>query len=219
MRIPWVHGRSSRLRCQEAAPVDVHDPMRLAYEFHSREVTIDDTQLFPLHGYLTEEVRRSEDEPRTTRALLLIPDAAGWRHPPVRRLADRLAVFCSCLVLVPDLLRGSESWAPDAVRAGPDYSSWLSSVSPSSVASGVRESIVYLRADERASRLALLGSGFGGNLALEHAVLPDIYSAAVVRCRGIRTPPRHQLGGGGEVQRDSNAQPSDLEPGAQHHLS
>lgn len=169
-------------RCNAASPADwQEDTLRLDYMFSSSEVTINDDAAAPLQGYLTEEVP-AMGKPRTTRSLLLLPAAAGWRHPPVRRLADRLAVFCSCLVLVPDMLRGAEPWAPAAPRVGPAYSSWLGSIPPSHTSSCIRESIVFLRADQSADRLAILGVGLGGGLALEHAALPDTYRAAAVIC-------------------------------------
>lgn len=61
-----------------------------------------------LQAYLTEQ-RPPYDAPRERpqRAILLLPGSGGWRCRRVRSLADRLAVFCLALVLVPDMHRGN----------------------------------------------------------------------------------------------------------------
>ena len=160
------------------------DPLRLRYEIDSREVEIDDDAASltgALSGYLTEEVAR-EGQPRPYRACLLLPGAAGWRHPPTRRLADRLAVFCSCMVLIPDLLRTAEPWPAQQPLSGKGYAAWLATLPPQRVASDVRTSTIFLRADHRVGPVALFGAGLGGGHALEAIASPSTYVAAAVLC-------------------------------------
>ena len=77
------------------------------YELDQREVDVDDG----LCAYLTEQSAPPDaDRPRPSRAVLLLPGARGWRCSHTRKLADRLAVFCCALVLVPDVHRGGAPW-------------------------------------------------------------------------------------------------------------
>ena len=176
--------RSRPVRC--ASPAE--DGLRLRYELDSREVEIDDDdgRTGVLSGYLTEEVA-PEGHTRPTRACILLPDAAGWRDPPVRRLADRIAVFCACLVLVPDLLRTSAPWPAELLSnagrpmLGDDaYASWLAGQPPQRVASDVRTSLIYLRADHRVGPVGLFGAGLGGGQVLASLSTPSIAAAAVL---------------------------------------
>jgi len=130
------------------------EDLRLSYEFESREVEITED----LAGYLTEE--KQEGKPRPTRACVLLPGAAGWRDEAVRRLADRLALFCQCMVLAPDLRR------PD-------------------IAKDVYDATVYLRADHRVKPIALVGVSSGANHVLElQRTMPaaSTFAAAVALC-------------------------------------
>ena len=157
----WVHAVPSYLRA--AAP----PLLRARSELHSREVKVeginglDDSDDF-LEGYLTEEaVPDDSARERPSRALVLLPGANGWRCGRTRRLADRLAIFCLCLVLVPDLHRGS---APYPVGQSPPASR---------VAEDVRSSAIYLRADHRVGALALIGAGLGGASLMMRALSED----------------------------------------------
>ena len=97
----------------DAPPVQAQlDPhFALKYQLDQRDVEVDGETAIagPLNGYLTSEMPQP-GRPRATRGLILLPDASGWQHPPTRRLADRLAVFCAALVLIPDVLRGGAPW-------------------------------------------------------------------------------------------------------------
>lgn len=158
------------------------DPLRLRYELEARELVIQEAQgASPkLCGYLTEEVR--EGKPRPERACLLLPGAAGWKHPPTRRLADRIAVFCSCLVLIPDLLRTGDPWPSEQPQVGDAFASWRSSYPPNRIASDVRTSTIFLRADHRVAPVALLGTALGGGHVLDELDSPNTYVGAAVLC-------------------------------------
>ena len=81
------------------------------YDLVSEVVTIEpaSTTAGPLDAYETAEKPTEEGEVRAVEertALILLSDASGWQGESVRALADRLAIFCGCTVLLPDLLRG-----------------------------------------------------------------------------------------------------------------
>ena len=138
----------------------------LQYELDTEELIIDDGSDVggPLTAYVTQEQPR-EDGERVDRALILLSDASGWQDVQTRRLADRLAIFCSCVVLVPDLLRGEAA----CTQAQDDeaYASWLSALPPERVDRDVRDCVVMLRADRRIrGPLAMLGLGLGGGQAV-----------------------------------------------------
>ena len=65
------------------------------YDFRDEELELGGS----LHGFLTAEVPR-EGSPWTDRGVLLVPGAGGWRSAATRRLAHRLALFCSAMVVV-----------------------------------------------------------------------------------------------------------------------
>ena len=109
--------------------------------------------------------------------LLLLPDAAGWTHPTARALADRLAVLCSAVVMMPDLGRGAPSW--DAPASADGFDTWLSGMPPARVTADARECAVHLRADHRVQRLGLVGVGLGGTLVLREASSEAALMAAV----------------------------------------
>lgn len=142
------------------------------YEFVSQEVEI------PIEGsdatasaYLTEEVPRKGAQ-RPSRAVLLLPGAHGFAAERTRRLADRLALFCFAMVLVPDVLQGGQPWPssrqlPRGSGGSEELAAWASgSLPPKRVSSLVRSATVYLRADHRVETVALVGAGLGGNLVL-----------------------------------------------------
>ena len=158
-----ITGRAPRRsRCACACLAD----LSLQYELASEELSIDDgTDVAgPLTAYITEEQPREDGEP-VNRALILLPDASGWQDVQTRRLADRLAIFCSCVVLVPDLLRGEAA----CTQAQDDeaYASWLSGLPPERVDQDVRDCVVVLRADRRIrGPVTMLGLGLGGGQAV-----------------------------------------------------
>lgn len=158
------------------------DELRARYELRSHELRIDERTptAGALAAYLTEEVR--EGRPRPTRACIMLPGACGWRHPPTRRLADRIAIFCSCIVLVPDLLRTGDPWPSQKPQCGEAFTSWVSAQPPQRIASDVRTSTIYLRADHRVESVALFGAGIGGDQVLDQLQAPSMYAAAAAVC-------------------------------------
>lgn len=140
----------------------------LPFELSGREVEVADD----LSAYLTEEAAPTDAErERPSRAVVLLPGRRGWKCAHTRRLADRIAVFCLALVLVPDVHRGGAplpaGQSPPAVR----------------IAADARSSVLYLRADHRVRALALLGGGDGGAshvLAAFAANAPALGAAAGV---------------------------------------
>lgn len=126
-------------------------------ELDAREV-----ELEPGRGaYLTEEVQ--EGSPRPARAVVLLPDATGFRGP-IRRFADRLAIFCFALVLVPDLYRG-DTWSSQPIPSD-DYATWLSGLPPQRVEGDLYDWTIYLRADHQVRPVVLAGTGLGAELVL-----------------------------------------------------
>ena len=121
-----------------------------------------------LNAYLVREEPREGGSYSAGHGVMLLPDAAGWRHPRTRLLADRLAVFCSCLVLIPDLQRGLAGWSGPATGGG-EFETWLSGLPPKRIASDLRECTVYMRADLRVRKMGLVGVGLGGGQALHEA--------------------------------------------------
>ncbi len=109
--------------------------------------------------------------------LLLLPDAAGWTHPTARALADRLAVLCSAVVMLPDLGRGAPAW--DAPASNDGFDTWLSGMPPARVTADARECAVHLRADHRVQRLGLVGVGLGGTFVLREVSSEAALMAAV----------------------------------------
>ena len=124
----------------------------------SQEVELDDgtATAAALNAYLTEETVQP-GQPRADRAILLLPPATGWKHAPTRRLADRLAIICRCLVLLPDLLRGGAPFDAAAVSVDGGYAAWAAEQPPARLAADVRASAVYLRADHRVRGLGVVG--------------------------------------------------------------
>lgn len=154
--------------------------LSLQYELATEELSIDDGSGVsgPLTAYVTEEQPR-EDSERVDRALILLPDASGWKDVQTRRLADRLAIFCSCVVLVPDLLRGEAACtqAPDDEA----YASWLSALPPERVDRDVRACVVVLRADRRIrGPLTMLGLGLGGGQAVRANAGVELAGTALI---------------------------------------
>ena len=149
----------------------------LKYALRQEEVDVTD-----FSAYLVREEPREGGSYSAGAGVLLLPDAAGWKHARTRRLADRLAVFCSCLVLVPDLHRGAAGWEGPA--AGTAFDAWQSGLPPARLASDARECAVHMRADLRVERMGLVGLGLGGRYALAEisrdAAL--LASAAVAIC-------------------------------------
>jgi hypothetical protein len=136
----------------------------LKYALRQDEVEIDGPTVEGsddgLKAYLVREEPREGGSYSAGHGVLLLPDASGWRSSRTRRLADRLAVFCSCLVLLPDLQRGQGGWDGPAT-AGGEFESWLSGLPPGRIASDLRECTVYMRADLRVRRMGLVGIGLG----------------------------------------------------------
>ena len=124
----------------------------LKYALRQEEVDVTD-----FSAYLVREEPREGGSYSAGAGVLLLPDAAGWKHARTRRLADRLAVFCSCLVLVPDLHRGAAGWEGPA--AGTAFDAWQSGLPPARLASDARECAVHMRADLRVERMGLVGLG------------------------------------------------------------
>ena len=141
------------------------------YDLDARTVELDLSDGTRASAYLTEE-RETDRRPRASRAIVLLPDASGGPSARTRSLADRLAVFCFAIVLVPELSRdGTGASAADALcttTAAPAVVSeaWASSLPPRRVASDVRDWAIYLRADHRVGPVALAGAGHGAPLAL-----------------------------------------------------
>ena len=150
-----------------------------SYELTSQEVELDDgtATAAALNAYLTEETVQP-GQPRADRAILLLPPATGWKHAPTRRLADRLAIICRCLVLLPDLLRGGAPFDAAAVNVDGGYAAWAAEQPPARLAADVRASAVYLRADHRVRGLGVVGVGRGAEIALAHS--GGLRAAAVV---------------------------------------
>lgn len=150
-------GRAAPPRCSAA----ISD----AYDLDSRELElpeIDDGG--GRNAYLTEEVPREGAE-RARRAIVLLPGEGGFACERTRKLADRLAVFCFSLVLVPDL-------------GGP----WPEGQSPPqrAIDADVRAAAVFLRADHGVGPIALSGIGLGGSLVLRAVAADGQRSAGAV---------------------------------------
>ena len=166
-----------------APPARIPTPqLRLStesYELTSQEVELDDgtATAAALNAYLTEETVQP-GQPRADRAILLLPPATGWKHAPTRRLADRLAIICRCLVLLPDLLRGGAPFDAAAVNIDGGYAAWAAEQPPARLAADVRASAVYLRADHRVRGLGVVGVGRGAEIAVAHS--GGLRAAAVV---------------------------------------
>ena len=106
-----------------------------------------------IDAYFTQEEPRENRAPSRC-AVIVLPDNAGYEAKTARSLADRLALFCLALVLVPDIHRGQ---APLPAEMTPQQDR---------VALDVRTAAVYLRADHRVGPIALFGVGSGGSLVL-----------------------------------------------------
>lgn len=66
--------------------------------------------------------------------------------------------------------------------SGEAYAAWVAAQPPHRIASDVRTSTIYLRADHRVGPVALIGAGLGGSHALEQVASPSMYVAAIVLC-------------------------------------
>lgn len=147
----------------------------LAYDLDSREVELDIGGTSTA-AYLTEE-QPTDRRPPASRAILLLPGADGVACTRTRRLADRLAVFCLAVVCVPDIARGQGRAAIE-----PRSMSWASSLPPRRVEGDVRAWSIYLRADHRASSVAIAGIGDAAPLVLR-AIAAD--GPALGVCAGV----------------------------------
>ena len=130
----------------------------LAYDLDARFVELDLEDGSTGRAYLTEE-RPEEHRPRASRAIVLIPEAAGIDSSRTRHLADRLAVFCFAMVLVPDLNGG-------ALAHDESDETWVSSLAPRRVDAAMRDWTIYLRADHRVGPVALVGAGAAAEIML-----------------------------------------------------
>ena len=165
------------------------------YDLDARTVELDLSDGTRASAYLTEE-RETDRRPRASRAIVLLPDASGGPSARTRSLADRLAVFCFAMVLVPELSRdGTGASAADALgtttAATAVSEAWASSLPPRRVASDVRDWAIYLRADHRVGPVALAGVGHGAPLALramsaDGPMLPVCSGVAVCAPRVMR---------------------------------
>ena len=165
------------------------------YDLDARTVELDLSDGTRACAYLTEE-RETDSRPRASRAIVLLPDASGGPSARTRSLADRLAVFCFAMVLVPELSRdGTGASAADALgtttAATAVSEAWASSLPPRRVASDVRDWAIYLRADHRVGPVALAGVGHGAPLALramsaDGPTLPVCSGVAVCAPRVMR---------------------------------
>ncbi len=187
------------------------EPWSIQYELLSDEVTIDQESASAglLAAYETEEkpMEGEEHAEGERAALLVLPDASGWRGVDARALADRLAIFCGCLVVMPDLLRGEEPCT--APRDSEAYRAWLSGLPSARLDADVRECIAYLRADRQVrGPVGLLGLGLGGGqvvrtnsvelqLAAAVAICPRHYELAALA--SARAPTLCLHAGGGEA--------------------
>jgi hypothetical protein len=157
------------------------------YDLDARTVELDLSDGTRACAYLTEE-RETDRRPRASRAIVLLPDASGGPSARTRSLADRLAVFCFAIVLVPELSRdGTGASAADALctttaAAAVVSEAWASNLPPRRVASDVRDWAIYLRADHRVGPVALAGAGHGAPLALR-ALSAD--GPALPVCSGV----------------------------------
>ena len=147
------------------------EDLPLKYDLQQQEIEIDDARetCGALNAYVVEEPV-GQGRAENGRAVVLLSGSSGWRHQPTRRLADRLAVFCSCMVLLPDLLRGAEPWPAEphvrkTLSGSGGYASWLSALPPDRADADIRASVIYLRADQRKTSIALVGLGLGGEQA------------------------------------------------------
>ena len=147
------------------------EDLPLKYDLQQQEVEIDDARETSgaLNAYVVEEPV-GQGRAENGRAVVLLGGSSGWRHQPTRRLADRLAVFCSCMVLLPDLLRGAEPWPAEphvreTLGGSGGYATWLSALPPDRADADIRASVIYLRADQRKTSIALVGLGLGGEQA------------------------------------------------------
>jgi hypothetical protein len=115
---------------------------------------------------------------RPRRSVVLLPGSRGFNCPRTRSLADRIAVFCFALVLVPDLLRGEEPWPEGQTPQ-------------QRIAADLRTSAIYLRADHRIGPIALLGTGLGGSLVLRALAAEGSSPLAIGAAGGVALcPPR-----------------------------
>ena len=168
------------------------DRLRLDYEFSSRDVAIEVQAGLSIDAYLTEEVPLSGAQARPSRGVVLLPDCGGIGCQRIRTLADRLAVFCCAMVLVPDVYRGSPLAQTQSVTSDKG-AAWMSGCPPRRVASDVRASAIYLRADQRADTVALVGSGFGGDLVLR-ALSSSDHTASLGVVSAVALCPRSATG-------------------------
>ena len=114
------------------------------YDLLTREIDVPGEDATTFKAYFAEEEPR-EGRARSSRGVVLLPGAAGHRCPQTRSLAQRLAVFCCALVLVPEL---------------------RSPAAPKRVAQDVRSAVIFLRADHRVRPLALAGAHYGASQVL-----------------------------------------------------
>ena len=159
-------------------------------ELDSRDVQLGPGQT----AYLTEEVR--EGIPRPTRAVVLLPDATGFQGPRIRRLADRIAVFCFSLVLVPDLHHG-DPWHHSRASGGNGaFAAWEGSLPPQRIARDLHDWTIYLRADHRVRPVAFAGAGLGAEHMLR-ALGPEGPDLRIVTgvAFGARRACREELAG------------------------
>ena len=155
------------------SPTPATGSLRLDYELSSRDVAIDMPDGESIDAYLTEEVPLSGAQARPSRGVVLLPDCRGVGCERIRTLADRLAVFCCAMVLVPDVYRGSPLATTLSV-ASDDGAAWMSGCPPRRGAGDVRSSGIYLRADHQVDSVALVGYGFGGDLVLRALSATDV---------------------------------------------
>lgn len=139
--------------------------MHFNHRFDSGEVNVVDAfakQEEDLLGYLTQEANIRGRE-RLEVGCLLLPGKHGWKHQPTRNFADRLAVWCNCLVFVPDVKQSSM---------------------PDQVASDVRTAIAYMRGDHRIRVMGIVGVGRAADRLVELSYSPlfKAFGAAIAIC-------------------------------------
>ena len=138
------------------------------YPLLAHEIKIAQEKKDQINAYITQEDPQVfKRHQKCDSAVILLPDADGWKSKKIRNLADRLAVLCATIVLVPDLLRGQPNWNGTASIDG--FDTWMSGLPPKRVLQDVRESSVFLRADHRVSQIGIVGVGMGGSQALRVA--------------------------------------------------
>lgn len=135
------------------------------YFFERRDVEFVTNKGEKRQAYLTEEKVQAGDTHKP-RALLLIPDAYGFKSNRMRRLADRLALSCRAYVLVPDLLAGGQPWPVGGLPpTGQPVAEWAAGALPlQRVADDLHEAFLYLRTDLRVGSIAMIGAGLGAQL-------------------------------------------------------